>query len=271
MDKKIYETFKRSLTTISQSFIDDYIKQNAGFRALSGLKEKIVRSSNGKCCRWCTQMAGAYSYPAPNDIYRRHDNCDCTVTYISEKGGQDVHTKQQLKAEEVTERIEKLKKLGEKLPEEFKDIKSEYFKTTKKTKGKATVEEGVNFDNEAKAVENAEMLSEFFGDDITVLKDINQENIRTPDYLWRGEYWEQKSISTATAADSATRDSLHKFEGREEKSRGIVFDITNNKDSIEKICLKIQSRMRRSGGTIPLDLIFIKDNKIAYILRYKKR
>lgn len=270
MDKKIYEILERSLTNIAQNYADEYIDKNAEFRASAGLKEKIIRSTNGKCCKWCDKLAGIYNYPAPREVYQRHDNCDCTVTYVSEKGAQDVHTKQQLRKEEVAERIKKIEQLAKKIPANFEDIKAEYFKTAKTTNGKTKIEEGVNLRNEKKAIENAEVLSEFFGDEIIVLKDINEEKVKTPDYLWRGKFWEQKSISTATAADSATRSALNKFVGREDKAGGIIYDITNNKASIEEICRVIQSRMNRREETIPVDLIFIKDKKIAYILRYKK-
>ena len=111
MDKKIYEILRRSLTNIAQNYIDEYVEQNAEFRAKAGLKAKIIRSTNGKCCKWCDRLAGTYSYPAPSEVYQRHDNCDCTVTYVSEKGARDVHTKQQLHTEEARRRIEALEEI----------------------------------------------------------------------------------------------------------------------------------------------------------------
>ncbi len=270
MDKKIYEILERSLTNIAQNYVDEYIDKNAEFRAKAGLKEKIIRSTNGKCCKWCDKLAGIYNYPAPREVYQRHDNCDCTVTYVSEKGAQDVHTKQQLRKEEVAERIKKIEQMTERIPANFENIKAEYFRTAKGTNGRTKIEEGVNSRNEKKAIENAEVLNKFFGDEIVVLKDINEEKIKTPDYLWRGRFWEQKSISTAKAADSATRSALSKFEGREGKVGGIIYDITSNEASIEEICQVIQSRMDRAKEPLPVDLIFIKDKKIAYIFRYKK-
>ena len=47
-----------------------------------------------KCCEWCTRMAGRYRYgEEPEDVYRRHDNCSCTVTYESGRQRQDVWSK----------------------------------------------------------------------------------------------------------------------------------------------------------------------------------
>ena len=128
MNSKIYETLQRSLKSISRNYIDEFVEPNAEFRAKAGLREKIIRSTNGKCCKWCDKLAGIYDYPAPKDVYRRHDNCDCTVTDISEKGAQDVHTKDMLKAKEIEERIEKLSNTAALTPNKLEDVKKEYFR-----------------------------------------------------------------------------------------------------------------------------------------------
>lgn len=78
----------------SEAFADDYIKANAEFRTEAGLKTKIVRRADPNCCKWCADLEGEYDYDlAPDDIYRRHEFCRCTVTYISEKKSQNVWSK----------------------------------------------------------------------------------------------------------------------------------------------------------------------------------
>ena len=59
------------------------------------MKPKVIRKESGNCCKWCKSLVGSYSYPdVPKDVYRRHQNCRCTVEYIPKKGvRQDVHTK----------------------------------------------------------------------------------------------------------------------------------------------------------------------------------
>jgi hypothetical protein len=85
---------KSAPATIARSFQDDYIQKNASFRDSAGLKCYITRIAAGGCCKWCTAMAGRYSYgEEPDDIYRRHDNCSCTVTYESGRQRQDVWSK----------------------------------------------------------------------------------------------------------------------------------------------------------------------------------
>lgn len=79
-----------------QSIVDDCIKKNAEFHGKAGLHPKIIRRSSGGCCKWCEEIAGVYEYPdVPKDVYRRHDNCDCTVEYDpgDGKGYQNVWSK----------------------------------------------------------------------------------------------------------------------------------------------------------------------------------
>ena len=91
-------TMKRRMSapaeTMTQSFADDYMKENAKFRTRAGFKEYIVRKEDGKCCEWCSKLAGRYLYPesTPHDVFRRHDNCGCSVTY--EDG--EMRTRQQV-------------------------------------------------------------------------------------------------------------------------------------------------------------------------------
>lgn len=69
------------VANVSMSFHDDYIKENAKIRAKLGMKPTITRYGSG-CCSWCSAVAGRYRFgDQPKDIFRRHDNCDCTIIY----------------------------------------------------------------------------------------------------------------------------------------------------------------------------------------------
>lgn len=104
------EIMGRASDTVSRSFADDYMEENAKFRSKAGFQTYIVRATDGKCCDWCSRQAGKYSYPdaTPHEVFQRHDNCGCTVTY--ENGGmrQDVWSKRSWEAtpEELAERKE---------------------------------------------------------------------------------------------------------------------------------------------------------------------
>lgn len=104
----------------SQSIIDRSIRDNAERANKMGIKTRIVRetephsvkttvkrvrSKKGKVysypykysepCRWCMSVAGTYEYKGncsnvPRDVYRRHENCRCTLTYMNGDIRQDV-------------------------------------------------------------------------------------------------------------------------------------------------------------------------------------
>ena len=82
------------VATVAKSFHDDYIRINAQKRNDLGFKCYLNRVAVGGCCSWCTDVAGRYVYgDHPADIFRRHDNCDCTVTFENGRQRQDVWSK----------------------------------------------------------------------------------------------------------------------------------------------------------------------------------
>lgn len=92
-----------AVTTYAQSVADDTLERTATFLGKAGLRPKIIRKATGKCCKWCRDLAGSYRYPeTPEDVFRRHEYCHCTVYY--DPGGakrfQDVHEKQWRNEEE---------------------------------------------------------------------------------------------------------------------------------------------------------------------------
>ena len=92
------EKEERRLTSpvenVVQSFYSDYVRENADLRSKAGLNAYIVRRTSGRCCSWCADLAGRYQYEdAPSDIYARHDNCTCTVDFVTNNYRQDVWNK----------------------------------------------------------------------------------------------------------------------------------------------------------------------------------
>ena len=79
----------------TQAIVDDGVKANSEFQYKAGLRPKIVRKEVGNCCDWCKEVVGTYTYPdVPEDVYRRHRYCRCTVEYYPGDGKrQDVHSK----------------------------------------------------------------------------------------------------------------------------------------------------------------------------------
>jgi hypothetical protein len=79
------------------SVVDDMVKANMDFHHKLGLKPRITRKAAAGCCEWCDALEGEYEYPddVPDDVFRRHQRCRCTVEYEPSSGRkQNVWTKQ---------------------------------------------------------------------------------------------------------------------------------------------------------------------------------
>ena len=108
----LYETavkwLMEPIVNNSEAFADDFVQANSDFRSKVGLKTTITRTAQGKCCDWCAELEGTYEYGKhPDDIFRRHENCRCVVTYQSEKTSQNVWSKRtwQTSPEELQRRV----------------------------------------------------------------------------------------------------------------------------------------------------------------------
>lgn len=101
---------------ITESFYNDYVQTNVKFRSDAGLDCYIIRNDHGGCCKWCSKLAGKYHYPedVPKDVYRRHDNCGCTVTYLNGRKAQNVWSKTKWNVSD--DELERMKKAGAREP-----------------------------------------------------------------------------------------------------------------------------------------------------------
>lgn len=90
---------KAATETATKAIHDDRMESEAKFRHKAGLDCRITRVAVNGCCPWCSKVAGRYVYgEEPDDIYRRHDNCDCTVTFENGRKRQDVWSKREWEA-----------------------------------------------------------------------------------------------------------------------------------------------------------------------------
>ncbi|MDO5015278.1 MAG: hypothetical protein Q4E28_04935 [Clostridia bacterium] len=78
---------KEPVINFTQAVVDDTIKVNADFQYKAGLRPEIIRKEFGNCCDWCKDVVGKYNYPdVPEDVYKRHRYCRCTVEYLPGNG-----------------------------------------------------------------------------------------------------------------------------------------------------------------------------------------
>jgi len=90
------------LINYSQAIVDQSIRDNARVGSKAGGDPVIIRETEGMetrqikrgkhvrtytvPCKWCDALAGRYDYyevsDTGNDVFRRHENCRCHVTYV---------------------------------------------------------------------------------------------------------------------------------------------------------------------------------------------
>jgi hypothetical protein len=95
------ESFLDQVENFPEGVVDDTVRANADFQYHAGLSPTIERKTDGKCCPWCSRLAGTYPYEdvrnTGNDVFRRHRNCHCQVLFNPGDGSkrrQNVHSRQ---------------------------------------------------------------------------------------------------------------------------------------------------------------------------------
>lgn len=87
----IEATFYDQLVNFSQNVVDQAIRTNGGVLNRAGVRSKVIRSHEFKACDWCQEVSGEYDYDEVkgqgNDVWRRHENCRCTIDFITERNG----------------------------------------------------------------------------------------------------------------------------------------------------------------------------------------
>lgn len=115
LESKFERFISNTFANVGQSFYDSYVEANVKFRSRVGSKTYIIRRQLGSCCKWCASLAGIYeSSDAPDDIYRRHQNCKCLVTFKNEKGYTDVWSKKEFETQKEA-RQQRLKEIEDEL------------------------------------------------------------------------------------------------------------------------------------------------------------
>lgn len=136
------------INTFCQSIVDDAVKQNVEFQGKAGLEPRIIRKTAGSCCEWCSRLAGEYFYPdVPHDVYRRHENCNCTVEFDPGTGKkhQDVWSKK-WKYEKDFDRIRERSQIGitEKRKFQSRELLIKHFEKHQQEYGTISMQEYLN-------------------------------------------------------------------------------------------------------------------------------
>lgn len=278
-----------------QSFYDHYVEANVKFRSKLGMKNVIIRRQLGHCCDWCAGLAGIYDvYNIPDDVYKRHENCRCLVTYKSESGYQDIWNKKIFQTQKEA-RLNYLKSLS------FKNEMNKPFDRKKRlllSQGKHVYDATAEWNAKAKpntakigvvnelrikgiklAIDNVNVLldleqyekdtlSTFVNTFGGILKYhprvIEPQGIKTPDCLYNGERFDLKTLGLIHP-DATSKDLLlHTLQGQEEQAHCFIIDssrltILTSEDIIDQ-AIKLFTRDK----TLFVDKLVLYDGNKFY-------
>lgn len=148
------------------------------------------------------------------------------------------------------------------------NVINEYRAKAKPGKGSVTPEPGYKISRHDVEKRIAEELVQTFGGDITLRKEFNLPGVFTPDYSWNGRDWEQKTVSTAKAANEAVRHGLKQIMNN---PGGLV--ITKGNASIDnaELIAMIAKRVKQ-GPVETVDIIVTEKGQLmkAYRMTNKK-
>lgn len=148
------------------------------------------------------------------------------------------------------------------------DVTSEYLRAAKPNEGAITYDEGYDVKLHQDEIDMAEWLHNTFGGDIQLLKEVNEDKHKTPDYLWRGKMWDLKKLSSEKAANSALRHGLQQIR---DNPGGIFLDFQNWSFSLNLLLEVIDKRVKwyRPNEDEKIDILIISDGKLFCAIRYK--
>ena len=89
----IERTFYDQIVNFSQNVVDGSIRVNANVLSNAGVQSKVIRRPEAGACAWCRAVAGTYDYAdvrrTGDDVWKRHENCRCTIDFITERNGSE--------------------------------------------------------------------------------------------------------------------------------------------------------------------------------------
>ncbi len=122
----------------------------------------------------------------------------------------------------------------------------------------------VILDYSIKELEMARWLECTFGGELYMLPRVNNPcGIQTSDYLFRGDYWDLKTI-----VGFSNQTFYHAIYKKKKQCNNFIFDISGSKISIKKAIKLVDTLYKRLDTQFVNMIIIIKDNKFRI---YKKR
>lgn len=145
------------------------------------------------------------------------------------------------------------------------NVTQEYHVTVEKKKNPLFFEAGYKHKGHDVEIDTAEYLLSEYGGEILLRKEACSDGIFTPDYLWRGKDWEQKTVSTAKASDRAVRHGLKQIKNN---PGGLIITKGNVKIDNSELVTIIAKRVNQSNVKT-LDVMILESEKQPRVYRMK--
>ena len=286
---------------IVKSFYDDFVELNVRARADAGMKEMVIREALGGCCEWCQKLAGIYEYGKhPKDIFKRHDNCTCLVTFKDEEGYTDVWSKKKFETQREARiaRIEQFERKEELLKKSNRnwsiardegkncyDATPEWnAKKAEKQDGKVTEQNYLIIENELHYVDDVHILSghteeernaakllvDEFGGEIVLLPRTSgggiYKDIKSADYLLNGVRIDLKSQK------GHGKNTIYEIvKASKKQANTFAIDVSKTPLNLEEIMQQLEEGVFRSDWTKDVETIILLDIKKKKILKVISR
>lgn len=249
------------------AFFDQFIEANADFRHKAGLHEVIERVGTPGACPWCAALAGTrdYSPGMDRDVFRRHENCRCLVTFKSGKRRQNVWSKELWEEEDGLNPRNERNNTGNKA-QKGKDVTLEYIAREGHYNRRYSFERNYSEPDpveHSRKIKTAKLLARKYDLQVVLKETIDGE--LSPDFEINEKLWDLKSVSTEKAANSAIRHGLKQIEGN---PGGIILNYEQNSFDIKELNDVIGQRMGWYRDK-NVDIMIIAKNEILRVFRFR--
>ena len=220
-----------------------------------------------------------------SDVFRRHDNCRCTVIFQNGSKRQNVHTKKwEDTATNIKPRSEVLKqnefdalRRQARANGEPYDATEEWLYKAKPNTGKVleaksyTTPDGVRYEVDGVNVKLrhseheykvGELIVNTYGGNLIMLPEVTGkfEGVSVADYLYKDERWDLKSINTN--GKDTIYNSIHR---KKNQSKNFIFEICNDDISEDDAIQQISRLYYRKHSKFVEKTILIKSNRIIKV------
>jgi len=255
----------------------------------------------GGCCEWCQKLAGIYEYGKhPKDIFKRHDNCTCLVTFKDEEGYTDAWSKKKFETQREARiaRIEQFERKEELLKKSNRnwsiardegkncyDATPEWnAKKAEKQDGKVTEQNYLIIENELHYVDDVHILSghteeernaakllvDEFGGEIVLLPRTSgggiYKDIKSADYLLNGVRIDLKSPK------GNGKNTIYEIvKASKKQANTFAIDVSKTPLNLEEIMQQLEEGVFRSDWTKDVETIILLDIKKKKILKVISR